>query len=308
MNVPYHAARQSGAAIRSAYSKLVRSGRLVPVRPEELLDATVVAFSSEADLPEQVASLRSFLRHVGAPKRYIVVSDGTHQPRSARILKQQSPAVEIVDWRAFSPHVPAAVERYAMAGPMGKKLAVMMGASSKGSVFYVDADVLFFPNAAELRPFLEQASGPWFMRDCLDWHQWLGDAHSDFVSPDAEPVNGGVLVVTADLEWDFADALLTGPGQGHPWYAEQTAVHIAMHRAGARSFPTDRYVVTVSDQWRWRDDFVDSGLALRHYVGPVRHKMWNAVASAATRPRHLHDSDSGWNSSPTALTQTGAGE
>jgi hypothetical protein len=39
----------------------------------------VVCFSAQMDVPEQVASLRSFLATAGVPARLTIVSDGTHE-------------------------------------------------------------------------------------------------------------------------------------------------------------------------------------------------------------------------------------
>ena len=95
--------------------------------------------SCERDLPEQAASLYSFLRHVGQPDRFIVVSDGSYSAESIRLLRRISPCVDVVgvaDIIVVS--LPEVVKAYAAGSPMGKKLALEISLPVEQATAYVD--------------------------------------------------------------------------------------------------------------------------------------------------------------------------
>src|SRR5687767_12625948 len=77
-NYGYHFARAEGRAVRAFYRRFLN--RLPAIEPMNTFPLEVFSYSGEAALPEQVASIRSFLRHVGRPAHFTVVSDGSYWP------------------------------------------------------------------------------------------------------------------------------------------------------------------------------------------------------------------------------------
>lgn len=248
-----------------------------PVPTPRRLPFSVVSFSSQRDLPEQVASLRSFLRHVGEPVDFTVISDGSHRPAGRRLLRLLHPCVRVVHWTAVVRHdLPRAVSRYAARSPMGKKLAVELSLPVTRPTVYADSDVLFFPGAAAL-PEIPGGHG-WFLADCgagyLDRRVLDGDGEAD------EPVNAGFFLLHRRLDWsaslDRLAALSGEPG----FHTEQTLVHLAMHASGARALDPGRYVLAVDDMFSARDVHAGRHIVLRHYTTPVRYKFWCSLPRA----------------------------
>ena len=75
VNIGYHSAKLQGNFFRSIYKSSLPSLVSFPIAQERQVPIKVYALSCERDLPEQVASLRSFLRHVGIPKAFTIMSD-----------------------------------------------------------------------------------------------------------------------------------------------------------------------------------------------------------------------------------------
>src|SRR5215212_3611164 len=139
--LPYHVARLEARVFRRAYRALLPMVVRRPVAAPQKLSFSVFSFSSEGDLPEQVASLRSFIRYVGRPSAFTIVSDGSHSYRSCRLLRRIHPCVRVVDWRdVLGPDLPSGVHEYAKTHPMGKKLAVELSLPTGRAMIYVDAD------------------------------------------------------------------------------------------------------------------------------------------------------------------------
>jgi hypothetical protein len=59
----------------------------------------------------------------------------------------------------------------------------------------------------------------------------------------------------------------------HYW-SDQTAVHILAQREQYKVMPADHFVVDGKDSFKLLHAFDYNKIALRHFVGPVRHKMW----------------------------------
>jgi hypothetical protein len=245
--------------------------------PRAIPDLSVVSFSGQRDLPEQFASIRSFLRHVGEPAAWTVVSDGSHSSRARALLRGVHRCVRVRRLGAVARRdLPAEVVRYAADDPMGKKLALELSLPVRGRTLYVDADVLFFPRAHTLPRLLASSDGrPWYLTDCGRYFDdrllSRGEA--------ADPVNGGLFAVSEPLDWRAALQRLRDLNGRPQYHTEQTLLHLAMHHSDARPFPADAFILSRLDEHRATDGFACNDVALRHYTTPVRPKLWPVIES-----------------------------
>lgn len=249
------------------------------MRPDAKLDVHVVAFSSAHDLPEQVASIRSFLRFVGAPRTFTVASDGSHTPADRRILQRLHPSVEVMDWNQYArADLPERVVAYAAVSPMGKKLAVIASLRAAPTL-YVDSDVLFFPGAREALA-REALAG---RRSAYQTQGWAdGYVHELLSEAEGDPVNAGFIVVAGPLNWEKAFSVLPETPSADHLYLEQTLVHIAMREAGASALPIHAFPLHNHDEFLFRDAHDPRRTALRHYVSVTRPKFWLALSRQST--------------------------
>jgi hypothetical protein len=286
MRLSYHLARYQACATRAAYRhalpRIVRRG----VRPNGEIPVHVVAFSSASDLPEQVASLRSFLRFVGRPLSITVTSDGSHDERERALLRCVDAGVSVVRYDQYArSDLPEPVLRYANAHPMGKKLMVIASLRPVPTL-YIDSDVLFFPGAGEPR-----------VREILSAHRTMylqqgwSVGYDRIVLPEAEgeAVNAGFLIVSEPLDWSPAFARMPSEPTSGDLYLEQTLVHIAMRSAGATPLPPRGWAVHGRDHFRYRDSEDLRGTVLRHYVSMTRYKFWLALSRSSMVFGHARD-------------------
>jgi len=276
-NYGYHLARAQGNVARAVYRALLPSiaSRRIPEGPQ--LSFNVFAYSGETTLPEQVASIRSFLKYVGRPKRFTVVSDGTLSDRSSDLLKRLDPSISVSGSAPWLPRdLPAKIYPYLTTHPTGKQLALIMSLPVDGPTLYVDSDILFFPGATDLIRLAENDTAPaLYLADCrlsADERLWRGDAEK------AHPVNTGVLLLFEKLDWALGLRRFMEL-QGDPnFFTNQTMTHLTMHANGASPLDEKKYVLQLADQFVYPDRYACRELALRHYVNPVRHKFWTTLA------------------------------
>ena len=95
VNIGYHTARIQGQTIRSTYQVALPLIVNIPIDQNRAIPVAVYAFSCQRDLPEQVASIRSFIRYVGVPDSFTVVSDGSYSPESCHLLSRINSCVAV---------------------------------------------------------------------------------------------------------------------------------------------------------------------------------------------------------------------
>lgn len=246
-----------------------------PIEPKGDVPLDVYSYSGEAALAEQVASIRSFLKHAGRPRCFTVVSDGTYTATSIHLLRKIDRSVAVNAASEFLPDaLPAEIRSYVTTHPTGKQLALIMSLPADRPTLYVDSDVLFFAGAAELRaPDFEDAP-VFYLPDCeLSADERL--FHSDAEKQD--PVNTGVLVLLRKLDWSLGIDRFRELNSAPTFFTNQTVTHLTMHANGARALDPQRFVLQLDDQFVYRDSYAAPEIVLRHYVNPVRHKFWNAL-------------------------------
>lgn len=269
----YHLARAEGRAIRAFYVASLATIVRRRVNSDRPLPFEVFSYSGENALPEQVASIRSFLRHAGRPSKFTVVSDHTHTPRSLDLLRAIDPVVAVsrsADW--VPQNVSAPLENYLRNHPTGKQLALIMSLPAGGPGLYVDSDVLFFGGASSLAFNTETPAH--YLLDC----QLSADARlfrSDLEKN--EPVNTGVLFLNRKLDWSRSVSRFLKLEGAPNFFTNQTMTHLTMHANGARPLDPRKFVLQLDDQFAFRDRYAGPEIVLRHYVNPVRHKFWTAL-------------------------------
>jgi hypothetical protein len=276
LNYGYHLARAKGNVVRTTYRALLPSIVRRPIPGGSQVPLNVFSYSGESGLPEQVASIRSFLKYVGRPKRFTIVSDGTLSARGRAILESLDPAVSVSGSAQWLPKdLPTRIYPYLTTHPTGKQLALIMLLPVDGPTLYVDSDVLFFPGANDLIRLAENKAVPaLYLADCrLSADERLFRSAAE----KTRPVNTGVLLLFEKLDWALGvRRFLELPGLPN-FFTNQTMTHLTMHASGASPFDDKKYVLQLDDQFVYPDCYAGRDLALRHYVNPVRHKFWTTL-------------------------------
>ncbi len=273
MKIGYHFALRWARLRRVVYTRRLSHVVARPMRAAPESGAAFYSFSGTRDLPEQVASLRSFLRHAASPRKIVVVGDGSHTAADREVLKALHPRLETRHWDEFiRKDLPATLMAYARGYPLGKKIAVLMSIPPEGSWLFSDSDILYFPGAGDIRRRLDETTNPpEFLEDCYP------SLDERLVRSEAEkrpPVNSGFVLVHRPLDWNVALERLEGMAGEPGYFTEQTLFHLAVRQSGGRPLPGDRYVIQSDDQWVAQDRHTGPGVVLRHYFSSIRYKMW----------------------------------
>jgi hypothetical protein len=249
--------------------------------PHRLDHVRIFCFCGERQACEEILSILSFLRHVGIPSSWTVVSDGSITTETQERLKGLHPVVAMAKWDDFlTEGNRAAVEPYAAKNVWGKKLALFTAMPADGVSVYIDSDILFFPGAQHLRYLLLHPDGNWFMED---YGFGMAPGLLNEEEKSRTIVNAGFLIQATPIAWDGPLARLTHYFQTQPevaWahlglhFSEQTVAHLGYHSSGARALPKDRYIMRLEDDYRVKDFYLTPETVLRHYFNRSRLKLW----------------------------------
>jgi hypothetical protein len=277
-NLPYHSARLQGKIARDLY----RGALPVIVRrrvhvPREL-SLEVFAYSGENTLPEQVASIRSFLTYAGRPKHFTVVSDGSYTERSVELVEKIDRCVRIQRMPPpVPPDLPEKTRLYLTKHHTGKQLALIMSLPQDGPTLYTDSDVLFFPGARQIADLVQtQSVSALYQAD----FQFSGDDRLILDPVEKQsPANTGFLFLFRKLDWSLGlERLQMLKGEPN-FFTNQTVTHLCMHANGARALDPRKFVLQLDDQTVYRDRYAGPAITMRHYVNPVRHKFWTSLTN-----------------------------
>jgi hypothetical protein len=273
INIPYHTAKFQGNVIRSIYKMALSKIVKIPIPKTQEISANVFTMSCERDLPEQIASIRSFIRHVGVPDRFTVISDGSYTEKSCRLLCQIHPCVKVLPVeKLIGDSLPKCVYDYAAQQAMGKKLAVLLSLPIQKTTIYTDSDILFFPGAVDLVNIVTSSDdSPRYLPDCatkMDERVIYEETEK------INPVNGGFIIFKKQLDWNVALERLSKVQELNHYFTEQTLVHLTIHHNHGLPLCSKKYVLNVEDQFIYPDKFAKKRIALRHYVSDIRHKFW----------------------------------
>jgi len=276
-NIAYHSALLEGKIVRKLYRAMLPMIVRRRVRVPRELSFDVVAYSGEKTLPEQVASIRSFLAHVGRPKKFTVVSDGSYTATSVALLEKIDACVRVQpEPPPPTPGLADDVRAYLAQHPTGKQLALLMSLPANGPTLYTDSDVLFFPGAHVIVDLAQAESvSAFYLAD----FQFSGDERLIVAASEKQnPANTGFVFLFQKLDWSLALERLARLDGAPSFFTNQTVTHLCLHANGARAFDPHKFILQLDDQTIYHDKYARPSLVMRHYVNPVRHKFWTTLA------------------------------
>ena len=249
------------------------------------VDMDAASFSSSRDFEEQVLSILSFVRNVGAPVRWTIYSDGSHTAEQADRLRQVLPFVHIVkhnldDAAALKANFKQValpwfneILEYAREQPMGKKLLFYINHRIQRTTVFTDSDVLFYPKAEVLISQLDDNKNGYFLPDS-GWGA-LDSRYRQKTAPQMYQVNAGFFI--AKKEFDFVQVgmgLMDLYDHTYEYFSEQTIFHVLLNVNGYTPLDPRVFILDSGDQFDFSNLYHKSEMAVRHFTGPVRHKMW----------------------------------
>lgn len=253
---------------------------------EKQVDMEVLSMSSNKDFNEQLLSILSFQRYMGSPISWTVYSDGSHTDKQISDLETIFPYVKVVAIDFNDPALVRAAMKerflpyfdellhYAQNSPYGKKLFYYINHEIQNPTLFIDSDILFYElaSASFTKAKSDNVNG-WYLPDQL-WH-CLDSRYKSKNNPQMYQINSGFFLLNRELEnIELGLDFLKSAQQKYEWFTEQTFFHILLRENKCQPFDPRVFILNSSDQFDISYGYKKNAIAIRHFTGPVRHKMW----------------------------------
>lgn len=263
------------------------SSLLAQINTNKNIAMEVVSFSSCNDYPEQLLSILSFVRNVGIPIKWTIYSDGSHTQIQMDQIKNGFDFVTIksIDFTELSSIEDLCKEgikpyhnyilHYGKKLALGRRLFYYLHHKIEVPTLFIDSDILFYDKANCFDIILAENPKPsgWFMPD-IGW----GCLDSRYISNTSEQtyqVNAGFMLLTKEFDvlkngLDFFKTM----DYKYEYFSDQTIFHIILKDNSFMTLTPKTFILDAGDQFDFSYLFTPKQMAVRHYTGPVRHKMW----------------------------------
>jgi hypothetical protein len=260
---------------------------LAAVNPKKAIAMEVVSFSSSNDFEEQLLSILSFVRYVGIPIKWTIYSDGSHTVAQKKQIAHDFEYVEIksIEWETIGTIEELCCEElkpyhtyildYALNHAFGKRLFYYLNHPISSPTLFIDSDILFYEKANKFEIMISevpQESG-WFMPDvgwgCLDSRYIAAHAEQSF------QVNAGLMFVLKTFDkYKKALEFYKVLESKYEYFSEQTIINVLLKDNKFMPLSPKTFILDAGDQFDFSYLYTPTEMAVRHYTGPVRHKMW----------------------------------
>ena len=247
---------------------------------------SVVSLSSSHDFNEQLLSILSYQRFMGVPLSWTVYSDGSHTEQEITDLESIFPFVKVVKVDFNDPAIIRAnmkerflpyfdeLLHYTQNSPYGKKLYYYINHEVQNPTLFIDSDIMFYELASEsFKKIRGENENGWFLPDQL-WY-CLDSRYKSKHDTQMYQINSGFFLMNKELNNVEAglDFLKSLEKQYEP-FTEQTFFHLLLRENKFIPFDPRIFILNSGDQFDFSYKYSKNAMAIRHYTGPVRHKMW----------------------------------
>ena len=266
---------------RKKFSRLIRQmphwKEEFNINSEEKKEFDFVSFSSSRDIEEQVLSILSLLKWYGYPQNWYIYSDGSHTENDIKILQSLGIFIKFKKWDqnigVLNHPQKNALYTYASMAPLGKRLLCYITHNIEKQTIFLDSDIIFYRGIKRSMQEISSKPTHWFLPD-IGW----GTLDSRYTTQqtlfEMYQLNGGFSVLNKGFSWNKAIEFISLLGDKFEYFSEQTAFHIAMQNQNSYPLDPRKFIMHARDQFLFRTLQQNSEITIRHFVSPVRHKIW----------------------------------
>lgn len=236
---------------------------------KDLLDLEVISLCGERQATDMIYSICSFHHNIGLPSRWFIYNDGSLMDSSiSRLNNLRNVEVRFLPDIPFNFPAPA-LKMYKTLW----KLEILLSLKIEKTTIISDSDILYFNHPSKWN--LNIMKGNHYIID--EGKGYFDDSYYPIRPKLLPPLNLGFLVLNSkDLDWSetkkYVIDLYNVKSLGY--WSDQSAIDMFAIANQFNVLPKDLFVVGGNDSFKLTHCCDYNCIALRHFVGPVRHKMW----------------------------------
>jgi len=264
--IAFQIAAKNKAEFSINISYLISNLPKTPVKNIEL-----VSYSGSKYFLDQLLSIFSFYYNYGIPEKWIIFSDGTYTNEEVDIFK----SIKNVEIKHFDfGFLPLSITSQFDKFPTLKKLYIFSNINIISTTIFIDSDIIFYQSC---KKYLNDISNDnFYIED--ESNYYFDEEYLKTNSNIQHPLNLGMIILNTRPDWNVALDYLQKKIYSNEldYWSDQTAMHILATDPTLKFVPLNKYkfVVGGNDNFKICHSCDYSSIAVRHFVGPIRHKMW----------------------------------
>lgn len=237
----------------------------INIMKSEKIDLTINTLCGKNGFNDLILTIFSFVNSFGVPKKWNVYSDGTLTVQQIGRLKEIN-FVDVLNFKLVEEDKKYA--EYLEKFPSAIKLFILKYNNTTRQMF-CDSDIVFFP---KIKEYLNQFKNNSF---------YITDVSSDYLDASIiegnvyNPLNFGFIVLNDKVDFVRIHAILDSVLDSNQltYWTDQSICNVVF-KEFAFALPYNEFLTGGSDAFLFRHNYHYKEMCLRHFVGPVRHKMW----------------------------------
>ena len=259
-----------GSLNKKSFEKYISSSNIV-IETNNYVDISLVTFVNSKNFTDLILSIISFLDSVGQPKLWTLYLDDDFTENQNKIIKQFK-FIKQINWNQL-------VSREVAIGYSSKwqlrKFLAFSSHSIIGTTIFTDSDVIYYPNFSNFLIAFQTKN--WYLPEppeCYNYDTTVVDNYK--FNKLMYSVNAGFFILNSSLDWNLGFNYLNYSIKNHSnsYFLDQTALNLIFSKDLEAMILDPRvFHASANDHFLFKPLNIN-GFAIRHYVGLVRHKMW----------------------------------
>lgn len=237
----------------------------------EKLDITIVTFVNSESISDLLLSILSFYDSVGIPKIwYLYIDDKLNILQLSALNK--IPFVVIKKWDT---EIDSKWHSTSLAKWQIRKYAVISSLQISNTTIITDSDIIFYPEFGNYLGAFKNNN--WYLPEPPESKNYDINCVQPFLfKKEMYSVNAGFIIINNKPNWTIGyDYLIQSlSNNSNSYFLDQTALNLVFSNdLFARLLDPRIFHASANDHFQIKPLSIN-GLAMRHYVGLIRHKMW----------------------------------
>lgn len=232
-------------------------------------DLDFVTLCGEKQSIDLMYSISSFYKNVGIPRNWYIYNDGSLCSNTITKLEY----IKNVIVRELPDNTTYFSDELLLKYPTLWKMVLIFSFKIERTTIYADSDIVYFNKFHNLTSKVMNEN--YYLVD--EGSGYFDTTYYTLRNNLHPPLNLGLIILNNfNIDWtDVKEYIFSHINQGTlSYWTDQSAMDMFAIKCGFKALPREYFVVGGNDSFKISHCCDYDKIVLRHFVGPVRHKMW----------------------------------
>lgn len=231
----------------------------------------LVTYANSSSFPDLILSIVSFIKFVGIPRKWTIYTDDKFSDAQMRIFSNFL-FIKVMSWNHSLSEKMS--NKYSHKWQL-RKFAAYGAHKRNSTTIYLDSDIIFYPN---FNKYVDDFnSHNWYLPEPAEAFNIDLNLENNFnFKKLMYTVNAGFFILNDTTDWILGYRYLDSCNlsASNNYFLDQSALNLMFSQDKNAKILDPRIFHASADDHFWFSSLNPDAFAIRHYVGLIRHKMW----------------------------------